>query len=120
LDSFVKLEWTKYLYVLVDLAVGILRLLNDLLLIHHMAITAHSSHIANTSSSWISDIVNCKHRKPSFVSHLQRNLMRHRLLLLSMELFITVFTKPLASSLAGNQVHCLVKQKNASIGMLES
>jgi hypothetical protein len=51
---------------------------------------------------------------------LQRNLMRHRFLLQSMELFITVFTKPLASSLAGNQVHCLVKQKNASIGMLES
>lgn len=115
MDPFVKLKWAKHLCVLVDLAVGILRFLNDLLLIHHVAIEAHSYHIANTSATWISNIVYRKYRKLSFVSHLQRNLVRHRFLLQRMQLFITVFAESLTSSLARNQVHCLVKQKNSSI-----
>ena len=120
MDSFVKWDRAIPLYVLVDLTVGILRFLYDLLLIHHMTIEAHSSHIADTSASWISNIVYGKYRKSPFVSNLQGNLMRHRFLLQCMQLFITVFTKPFASSLARNQVKSLVKQKNSAMKMLKN
>lgn len=89
----------------------------DFALVHNFLIAAHAGYVAAEDICWVGVVVDTHDWKSFFDQVFIRQLHRHRLLVIGMQLFVVRFCKPLAGRLSADQVAGLKPAQEPAISV---